>query len=276
MSESTQAQRVTTTVTDTVTETLHPLLSALGWALLYAHHGDSQVTDTVTDTMTDSATDTVTDTATAPCSDTSTHTDATPVTDITSDTSAVSRRPRQVLHHRCVTDTAPQVAPKLRGRKPVGRKSILDLLREHPEGLTSWQIKVFLGTTQPVSNMLARMLKAGLLVRLERGPGVRYRCTRLAARSTPHRAADQEQPCAPLEPLTAPVDLDAVMPRPGASLESLLVRMHVAYVNLVHCLTDMHARVVELHTQHERLLTELHSRRAREEDEPVGEASGRL
>jgi len=60
------------------------------------------------------------------------------------------------------------------GRPSTLRPLILELLREHPEGLTAVQIKVLLGIEQHVGDTLSGMVRNGVIVRHGRRPSVRY------------------------------------------------------------------------------------------------------
>lgn len=61
-----------------------------------------------------------------------------------------------------------------RGRRPVLRQPIMDCLREHPEGLTATQLKVYLDTEKPIGDTLSGMVRNGLLEKEGTGAAVRY------------------------------------------------------------------------------------------------------
>jgi hypothetical protein len=68
----------------------------------------------------------------------------------------------------------PEKAPRPRGRPAILRQPILDCLREHPEGLTAVELKVYLKTDKNIGDTLAGMVRAELLAKLRTGQAVRY------------------------------------------------------------------------------------------------------
>ena len=65
--------------------------------------------------------------------------------------------------------------PKRPGRRSTLRRPIMDLLREHPEGLTAVQMKVHLGVDKNIGDTLSGMVRDGLLAKQGSGSAVRYR-----------------------------------------------------------------------------------------------------
>jgi hypothetical protein len=65
-------------------------------------------------------------------------------------------------------------APKRPGRQSTVRQPIIDLLRQHPEGLTAVQIKVHLGIDKNIGDTLAGMVRQHHLDKKGSGQAVRY------------------------------------------------------------------------------------------------------
>jgi hypothetical protein len=65
-------------------------------------------------------------------------------------------------------------APRRPGRQSTLRQPIVDLLREHSEGLTAVQIKVYLGVEKNIGDTLAGMVRDQLLAKEGSGNAVRY------------------------------------------------------------------------------------------------------
>jgi len=66
-------------------------------------------------------------------------------------------------------------APKRSGRKSTTlRQPIIDLLREHPEGLTAVQIKVHLGVDKNIGDTLSGMARDHVIEKQGSGNAVRY------------------------------------------------------------------------------------------------------
>jgi hypothetical protein len=60
------------------------------------------------------------------------------------------------------------------GRPGILRQPILDLLRQHPEGLTGTQIKVLIQTDRHVGDTLSGMVRNKVIRKQRRGKDVRY------------------------------------------------------------------------------------------------------
>jgi hypothetical protein len=90
---------------------------------------------------------------------------------------------------REIEEAAPQDAPSISsddntvlqentsrrpGRRSTLRQPIIDLLREHPQGLTAVQMKVHLGVTKNIGDTLAGMVRDGLLAKQGSGNAVWY------------------------------------------------------------------------------------------------------
>ena len=65
-------------------------------------------------------------------------------------------------------------APRRPGRPPVLRQPIVDLLRQHPEGLTAVQMKVHLRTDKHIGDTLAGMVRDHVIEKQGSGKTVRY------------------------------------------------------------------------------------------------------
>src|SRR2546427_13239573 len=65
-------------------------------------------------------------------------------------------------------------APRRPGRKSTLRQPIIDLLREHQEGLTAVQIKVLLGVDKNIGDTLAGMVRNHVIEKRGSGQAVRY------------------------------------------------------------------------------------------------------
>ena len=74
-----------------------------------------------------------------------------------------------------VTDTTLQEeAPKRLGRPGVLRQPIIDLLREHPEGLTALEIRVRLRVDKNIGDTLQGMARDHVIEKQGKGKTVRY------------------------------------------------------------------------------------------------------
>jgi hypothetical protein len=80
-------------------------------------------------------------------------------------------------------------APKRPGRQSTLRQPIIDLLRQHREGLTAVQIKVLLGVDKNIGDTLAGMVRDQLIEKRGSGNTVRYLA--VAAPSTDTRELSQ-------------------------------------------------------------------------------------
>jgi hypothetical protein len=54
------------------------------------------------------------------------------------------------------------------------RQPILDLLRQHPEGLTAVELKVYLGTNKHIGDTLSGMVRNNVIEKQGSGKAVRY------------------------------------------------------------------------------------------------------
>ncbi len=108
---------------------------------------------------------------------------------------AVQEEPRAELSHgyntvlQEIEDATPPDAPEISsddntviqenasrrpGRRSTLRQPIIDLLREHPEGLTAVELKVHLEINKTIGDTLAGMVRDGLLEKEGSGNTVRY------------------------------------------------------------------------------------------------------
>jgi hypothetical protein len=61
-----------------------------------------------------------------------------------------------------------------RGRPSILRQPILDLLHQHPEGLTAVELKVYLGTDRHIGDTLSGMVRNEVIRKQRHGKDVRY------------------------------------------------------------------------------------------------------
>ena len=83
-----------------------------------------------------------------------------------------------------------QEAPRRPGRQSTLRQPIVDLLREHREGLTAVQIKVHLGIDKNIGYTLAGMVRDHVIEKQGSGNAVRY----LAVGAQPQDTRERNQP----------------------------------------------------------------------------------
>jgi hypothetical protein len=60
------------------------------------------------------------------------------------------------------------------GRPGILRQPILDVLRQHPEGLTAVELKVYLGTNKHIGDTLSGMARNNVIEKQGSGKAVRY------------------------------------------------------------------------------------------------------
>jgi len=81
-------------------------------------------------------------------------------------------------------------APRRPGRPSTMRQPIIDLLREHQEGLTAVQIKVLLGVDKNIGDTLAGMVRDHVIEKQGSGNAVRY----LAEGARPKDTRERSKP----------------------------------------------------------------------------------
>jgi hypothetical protein len=74
--------------------------------------------------------------------------------------------------HSLVTEPAP--ARKGGRRRSALGQQILDLLAQHPEGLTAHELRVYVKATKPIGDTLAGMRRLGTVKTIGQGRGARY------------------------------------------------------------------------------------------------------
>ena len=88
---------------------------------------------------------------------------------------ATVEEPEPMAAPQAPADPTPEVAPRSqRGRPGILRQPIMDCLREHPEGLTAMQLKVYLATNRNIGDTLSGMVRAKFLDKQCTGQAVRY------------------------------------------------------------------------------------------------------
>lgn len=69
---------------------------------------------------------------------------------------------------------SPRQEKRRSGRRPVLRQPILDLLRQHPEGLSAVELKVYLKTEKHIGDTLTGMVRNQVITKQSSGNAVRY------------------------------------------------------------------------------------------------------